>query len=612
METDSLRSFENDEQVSYGTPLFLKRAPSSSPALSSSRSGTPPAQRPRQSAQAPSDPDTCRVYLAAKDVGSNAYGVIGADVWVLHGERFVHETLWVDAVFQHRHASEALDQILDASHPQYAVPVPQVPGAGLAGYFWSLNNNSVAATNPNTSTISRNSNHHQHSATHLIWRDLQAITSDPFQPPYRRMQVLQDAGFGKATGIPFQIGQHRGVVVYLTRATANEAQLNDPTNIDYLMMGTQFIASASAMVRPRLKVVEAKEQRLQQMSRRVRTKMNSVAAFRSLHRSVSMRSLRTLEHDNDDEEILPRHRLSRRLSWSSFKHGMVKSMRSSDSLHNLCETARLGLTDFTKTSHSTIATRFIALLEKSVNTTSSIKPPPAAPWENAVWTFVGAFMTLLVLFGLSLWFQHTTGTGIVLAPFGALLTLQFSLTPAPASQPRNVIYGQLLSLSLALLGRRYLYDVLPIYLLVPLVAALAIASMTKLGIPHPPAAAAVIALYAQPGGFDTYMAALIFVGNMVAVAMAILINNLPEKRQYPVYWEFGLIPTTMKMASWFGRSGSSDARNEPLLGPGLQPRKPRKYSSTNSESSTTIMMPNSFQQLSEEEGDSGSEGPIQV
>jgi CBS-domain-containing membrane protein len=58
--------------------------------------------------------------------------------------------------------------------------------------------------------------------------------------------------------------------------------------------------------------------------------------------------------------------------------------------------------------------------------------------------------------------------------FGALLTLQFSLTAAPASQPRNVICGQLLSLSLAALGQCRLRDVLPVHLLVPAIAALAI------------------------------------------------------------------------------------------------------------------------------------------
>ena len=68
-----------------------------------------------------------------------------------------------------------------------------------------------------------------------------------------------------------------------------------------------------------------------------------------------------------------------------------------------------------------------------------MKPPPPMPTRQVIWTFLGAFITLMILGGLNVILSKETGHGILLPPFGALLTLQYGLTPAPASQPRNAI-----------------------------------------------------------------------------------------------------------------------------------------------------------------------------
>jgi hypothetical protein len=159
--------------------------------------------------------DASRLYDAAKSAGSHAFGIVAVDVWLLDHGRFVHTEggLWVSPIFQKRHPSHALDRIMSPSHPDYVPPVPQVPGAGLAGYFWALGVDK--------------------SYSKLIWRDLHAITSDPFQPPYKRMRILEEAGFGKATGVPFDVMGHRGVVIYMARETANETLLNEATNVEF-------------------------------------------------------------------------------------------------------------------------------------------------------------------------------------------------------------------------------------------------------------------------------------------------------------------------------------------------------------------------------------------
>jgi hypothetical protein len=336
------------------------------------------------------------------------------------------------------------------------------------------------------------------------------------------MQVLEEAGFGKATGVPFDVMGHRGVVIYLARQSADESMLHAPANLNYLKFASQHIGSCSAMSHPRQVAVQAKEERVARRSRRLSLKMDCLNAFTALHKSVSARSLRSLESK----------------SASSSKRSGLKPSRSlhhmlGSHIDNLSQRIHSG----SKTAGSVILQRLTLLAEKTQG--GNLKPPPPAPLWNAVWTFMGAFFSLLVLVGLSLLLHHWTGDGIVLAPFGALLTLQFSLTAAPASQPRNVIYGQMISLSIALLSNSYLRPILPMWLLLPLTAAASIATMSKLGCTHPPAAAAVVALFSEPA-FSVWTALFLLLGNLAAVATAIVANNLSDKRQYPVYWEFGI------------------------------------------------------------------------
>ena len=456
------------------------------------------------------DVDENRVHRAIQDAGINAFGIVAVDVWLLDHGRFVHAKggLWVNPIFCKRHPSDALERIRDPNHPEYAPPLPQVPGAGLAGYFWAL------------------------GVECLVWRDLHAITSDPFQPPYKRMGVLEEAGFGKATGIPFDILGHRGVVIYLARESASERMLNEDINVNYLRVAAQHIGTASALSIPRQASVQAKDMRATKTYRSVVAKMHCINAFTSLHKSLSTRNLEGLT----DMPIRKGKRSVRKVD--SF-HGMVGIQ---------CETVRQGLSGWTKSVGPVLKQRIASLVEKSQG--SSLKPPPPAPLSNAVWTFCGVFLTLLLLFGLSVLAKYETGDCVVLAPFGALLTLQFSLTAAPASQPRNVIYGQVICISMALLAKHYLMELggWPLWIVVPLTTAGGIAVMTKVGVTHPPAAAAIVALFSKPDNLTILTGALLLVGNLVAVVMAILVNNLSEKRQYPVYWEFGILSTVESLS----------------------------------------------------------------
>ena len=72
-----------------------------------------------------------------------------------------------------------------------------------------------------------------------------------------------------------------------------------------------------------------------------------------------------------------------------------------------------------------------------------------------------------------------------------------------------------------------------------LAPATAIAAMAKLGLTHPPAGAAAFIYIASPAAAtDGWLFALcpLLAGNVLCVLMATAINNLSEKRQYPLYY----------------------------------------------------------------------------
>ncbi|EJK71817.1 hypothetical protein THAOC_06706 [Thalassiosira oceanica] len=58
-----------------------------------------------------------------------------------------------------------------------------------------------------------------------------------------------------------------------------------------------------------------------------------------------------------------------------------------------------------------------------------------------------------------------------------------------------------------------------------------------MGITHPPAGAAA-AIFASNDNFDGVFFGLMLLGNVIAISTAIFINNLNDKKQYPMYYKF--------------------------------------------------------------------------
>lgn len=117
------------------------------------------------------------------------------------------------------------------------------------------------------------------------------------------------------------------------------------------------------------------------------------------------------------------------------------------------------------------------------------------------------------------------------------MTLLYGLSAAPASQPRNAIVGQAISLTISIcVGYA---DILTVWMRQSLATSLAIAAMVKLGVTHPPAGAAAL-LYAS-GSYGWGNMLFMLIGNVIAIGAATLINNWSDTRQYPSYWGLPMV-----------------------------------------------------------------------
>ncbi|EJK61098.1 hypothetical protein THAOC_18464 [Thalassiosira oceanica] len=455
------------------------------------------------------DPHSKRFQQAIIDACHDAFGVIGVDVW-LHDEEeggFHHAPggYYRNKNYRPKGYKEnlALERIEDENCVNFVPPTKQIPGAGLAGYFWSQVGN-------RTNFLGKDRQDRN------IWRDTAAIVNDPDQPPYPRMAMLEQAGYGKACGVPFDIRGHRGVVLYFARATADRNQLTELANDMHLRVSADLIGAISANSITSEAILLSKGDRLAKTMRRIRAKLTAILVFSKWFKEPA-------GEIPDVDAVKVRVDLDGNLTPS------FRKMVSHEFQQRMRKSYRLRMTESVVNS---VRQKARLMAEKSRG--GNVQPPPPMPWVQSVWVFSGAFLTLLLLSALSAAFTDSTGYSIVLGPFGALMTLQYGLTPAPASQPRNALYGQVISLSIALVVNLFMPAG---WIRVPFTTALAIAAMCKMGITHPPAGAAA-AIFASSNKFDGVYFSLMLLGNLMAISTSILINNLNDKKQYPMYYAF--------------------------------------------------------------------------
>lgn len=315
----------------------------------------------------------------------------------------------------------------------------------------------------------------------LIWRDLESLLYDPLTPNTDRMRLLLEAGFVKAAGVPFHISGHNGIVIFLSSATLGDAEPKDVSLAKHVHM----IRSAN-VIGATIACLDARKAAL------------------SLARKSQIPPGQTTSAELESDSQTPADR------WP----------HASKVVHK----------------------RIKVWAKKCLG--GNLQIPPSMSWRQSFWTMLGVFIGLLTLSLINESVKAALapeGLEIPLAPMGALMTLQYGLTAAPASQPRNAILGQVVAGGIAMAFIQIPGRLLPAWICQAVAPAIAISTLTKLGIVHPPAGASSVLLSSRLYGWATYL--LLVFAAVVSIFPAVVVNNMSSKRQYPIHWSFFPTPS---------------------------------------------------------------------
>jgi CBS-domain-containing membrane protein len=121
---------------------------------------------------------------------------------------------------------------------------------------------------------------------------------------------------------------------------------------------------------------------------------------------------------------------------------------------------------------------------------------------------------------------------LVLGSFGASCVLLFGFPESPFSQPRHVIGGHILA---SLTGLVFLSVFGAHWWSMALATGTTIALMMATRTVHPPAGSNPVIVMLSVPTWD-FLLTPTLVGALVLVLFALIFNNIPGKRKYPVYW----------------------------------------------------------------------------
>lgn len=164
--------------------------------------------------------------------------------------------------------------------------------------------------------------------------------------------------------------------------------------------------------------------------------------------------------------------------------------------------------------------------------------PPRLPGDELFWSWLGAFCGISLLGVIHQYLLEPIDLTLVIGSFGASAVLVYGAITSPLAQPRNLVGGHILS---ALIGVAVYQTVgqLP-WLASALAVSLAITAMQFTRTLHPPGGAT--ALIAVIGSDQLHALGYLYalvpagLGALLMLLVALLVNNIPATRHYPLYW----------------------------------------------------------------------------
>lgn len=146
-------------------------------------------------------------------------------------------------------------------------------------------------------------------------------------------------------------------------------------------------------------------------------------------------------------------------------------------------------------------------------------------------SLTGASLSIAMLMLLSYW----SGYVWIMAPFGASCVLLYAVSQSPLAQPRNVIFGHMVSATIGLVFLKlfgtHIFST-------ALAVGFAICLMQYFRCVHPPAGAnpLVILLTANTINYEwSFLVFPVLLGSVLLVLIAYVVNNFKSEKPWPVY-----------------------------------------------------------------------------
>jgi CBS-domain-containing membrane protein len=164
--------------------------------------------------------------------------------------------------------------------------------------------------------------------------------------------------------------------------------------------------------------------------------------------------------------------------------------------------------------------------------------PPRVGFAEILWSWLGSFVGIAVLALLGEAYFDSRDLPLMIGSFGASAVLVYGAVRSPLAQPRNLIGGHVLSAAIGVACWK-LFHHQP-WLAEAVAVATAIAVMHATRTLHPPGGAtALIAVIGSPQIHDLgflYVLIPATIGPVILLAIALVVNNIPQSRRYPEIW----------------------------------------------------------------------------
>lgn len=164
-------------------------------------------------------------------------------------------------------------------------------------------------------------------------------------------------------------------------------------------------------------------------------------------------------------------------------------------------------------------------------------PPGVGPME-VLWSWIGSFVGIAAVSLIHYKVLNQTDLMMIIGSFGASAVLIYGAIRSPLAQPRNLIGGHILSAIVGVTAFQLFGGQAWLAASIAVSTSIALMHLTKTL--HPPGGAtALIAVIGSDGVHSLgylYVLIPVALGAGVMLFIALLVNNIPKNRHYPLFW----------------------------------------------------------------------------